>query len=55
MHLIMQHILSMFLHNIKYVLSQERDIIINVILKEKKTKKQNKTKNKTQNKIFLTF
>ena len=38
MHLVMQHILSMFLHNIKYVLNQERDIIIHVILKKNKTR-----------------
>ena len=49
MYSIMQLILSMFPHNIKYVLNQERDIIIHVILKKKKKKK------KTQNKIFLSF
>ena len=31
----MQHILSMFLHNIKHVLNQERDIITHVILNKK--------------------
>ena len=46
MHLVMQHILSMFLHNIKHVLNQERNIIIHVILKKNKT---------TQNKIFMSF
>ena len=34
----MQHILSIFLHNIKHVLNQERDIIIHVILKKNKTR-----------------
>ena len=38
MHLVIQHILSMFLHNIKHVLNQERDIIIHVILKKNKTR-----------------
>ena len=38
MHSILQRILSMFLHNIKYVLNQERDIIIHVILKKNKTR-----------------
>ena len=38
MHLVMQYILSMFLHNIKYVLNQERDIIIHAILKKNKTR-----------------
>ena len=37
MHSILQHILSMFLCNIKHVLNQERDIIIHVILKKNKT------------------
>ena len=46
MHLVMQYILSMFLHNIKYVLNQERDIIIYVILKKNKTR---------HNKIFFSF
>ena len=32
-HSIMQHTLSLFLHNIKHVLNQERNIIIHVILK----------------------
>ena len=47
-HSVMQHTLSLFLHNIMYVLNQERDIIIHVILKKKKKKK-------TQNKIFLSL
>ena len=34
--IVIQYILSMFLHNIKHVLNQERDIIIHVILKENK-------------------
>ena len=34
----MQHIFSVFLHNIKHVLSQKRDIIIYVILKKNKTR-----------------
>ena len=38
MHLVMQHILSMFLYNIKNVLNQERDIIIHVLLKKNKTR-----------------
>ena len=38
MHSVMQHILFKFLHNIKNVLSQERDIIIHVILKKNKTR-----------------
>ena len=38
MHSIMQYTLSMFLHNIKHVLCQERDIIIHVILKKNKAK-----------------
>ena len=38
MHLVMQHILSIFLHNIKHVLSEERDIIIHVILNKNKTR-----------------
>ena len=45
MHLVIQHILSMFLHNIKHVLNQARDIIIHVILKKNKTRyKINKKK-----------
>ena len=44
MHSIMQYILSMFLHNIKHVLNQERDIIIQVILKKNKNKKKHKIK-----------
>ena len=43
MHSIMQYILSMFLHNIKHVLNQERDIIIQVILKKNKNKKDTKS------------
>ena len=44
MHSIMQHILSMFLYNVKYILERERerererDIIIHVILKKNKAK-----------------
>ena len=38
MHSVMQHIFFKFLHNIKHVLSQERDIIIHVILKKNKTR-----------------
>ena len=34
----MQHILFKFLHNVKHVLNQERDIIIHVILKKNKTR-----------------
>ena len=33
-----EHTISMFFHTVKYVLSQERDIIIHVILKKNKTK-----------------
>ena len=36
MHLVEQYILFKFLHNVKHVLNQERDIIIHVILKENK-------------------
>ena len=32
----MQHTLFKFLHNIKHVLNQERDIIIHVIIKKNK-------------------
>ena len=35
----MQYTPSIYLHNIKHALNQERDIIINVILKEKKKQK----------------
>ena len=35
---VMQHIFSVFLRNIKHVLSQKRDIIIHVILKKNKTR-----------------
>ena len=35
---LMQYILFKFLHNVKYVLNQERDIIIHVILKKNKTR-----------------
>ena len=35
---VMQHIFSVFLRNIKHVLSQKRDIIIHVILKKNKAK-----------------
>ena len=38
MHSVMQHILFKFLHDIKHVLNQERDIIIHVILKKNKTR-----------------
>ena len=38
MHSVKEHTISMFFHTIKYVLSQERDIIIHVILKKNKTK-----------------
>ena len=46
-HLVEQYILFKFLHNVKYVLNQERDIIIHVVLK----------KNKARHKIkyFLLF
>ena len=38
MHLVEQYILFKFLHNVKHVLNQERDIIIHVILKKNKTR-----------------
>ena len=38
---LIEHMLFKFLHNVKHVLNQERDIIIHVILKTKKTKKKN--------------
>ena len=38
MHSVKQHIPFMFLHNIKHVLNQDRDIIIHVILKKNKTR-----------------
>ena len=63
MHSIMQHTLSMFLHNIKHVPNQERDIIIHLIHpKKNKTRhkikyfchfKTNKTKKNQQSKHAL--
>ena len=44
MHLVMQYTLSMFLHNIKHILNQERDIIIHVILNKTRQKKKKKMK-----------
>ena len=38
MHLVEQYILFKFLHNVKHVLNQERDITIHVILKKNKTR-----------------
>ena len=38
MHLVEQYILFKFLHNVKHILNQERDIIIHVILKRNKTR-----------------
>ena len=38
MHLVEQYIVFKFLHNVKHVLNQERDIIIHVILKKNKTR-----------------
>ena len=38
MHLVEQYIIFKFLHNVKHVLNQERDIINHVILKKIKTK-----------------
>ena len=38
MHLVEQYILFKFLHNVKHILNQERDIIIHVILKKNKTR-----------------
>ena len=38
MHLVDQYILFKFLHNVKHILNQERDIITHVILKTNKTR-----------------
>ena len=38
MHLVEQYILFKFLHNVKHILNQERDIIIHVIFKKNKTR-----------------
>ena len=46
MHDSAKHTQFKFLHNVKHVLNQERDIIIHVILKKNKTR---------HNKIFLSF
>ena len=42
MHLVDQYILFKFLHNVKHVLNQERDIIIHVIFKKNKTRHKTK-------------